>query len=79
MGRKVRIMPKYEITIITRYLVELDDLHSVRERITEEYENATLPAFIPEKNVEYLDGSIIYDLSTLEIDDSITYKERKND
>jgi hypothetical protein len=54
-------MAKYEITIQARYLVELEDLASVRERITEEYENPTLPAFIPEDSVEYLDGSITYE------------------
>jgi hypothetical protein len=54
-------MAKYEITIQARYLVELDDLDSVRQRITEEYENPILPAFIPEDSVEYLDGSITYE------------------
>lgn len=54
-------MAKYAITIQARYLVELDDLASVRERITEEYENPVLPAFIPEDSVEYLDGSITYE------------------
>lgn len=53
-------MAKYEITIQARYLVELDDLDSVRERITNEYENPTLPEFIPEDSVEYLDGFITY-------------------
>ena len=53
-------MAKYEITITARYLVELDDLASIRERITNEYENPTLPAFISEDSVEYLDGSITY-------------------
>jgi hypothetical protein len=53
-------MAKYEITIQARYLVELDDLDNVRERITDEYENPTLPAFIPEDSVEYLDGFITY-------------------
>ena len=54
-------MAKYEITIQARYLVELDDLASVRERITEEYENPVLPAFIDEDSVEYLDGFITYE------------------
>jgi hypothetical protein len=54
-------MAKYAITIQARYLVELDDLASVRERITEEYENPVLPAFIPEDSVEYLDGFITYE------------------
>ena len=54
-------MAKYEITIQARYLVELDDLASVRERITEGYENPVLPAFISEDSVEYLDGSITYE------------------
>jgi hypothetical protein len=54
-------MPKYEITIQARYLVEIDDLDKVREQITNGYENPTLPAFIPEDSVEYLDGSITYE------------------
>jgi hypothetical protein len=58
-------MAKYEITIQARYLVELDNFHEVRERITEEYENPVLPAFIPEDNIEYLDGSITYDFGLI--------------
>jgi len=53
-------MAKYEITITARYLVELDNLDSVRQSITEGYENPILPAFIPEDSIEYLDGSITY-------------------
>jgi hypothetical protein len=54
-------MPRYEITIQARYVVELDDLESVREQITDGYENPVLPAFIPEDRIEYLDGSITYE------------------
>jgi hypothetical protein len=54
-------MPKYEITIQARYLVEIDNLSEVREQITNGYENPTLPAFIPEDSVEYLDGFISYE------------------
>jgi hypothetical protein len=55
-------MAKWEITIQARYLVELDDLHKVREQITEQYTNPELPDFIGEENIEYLDGAITYDL-----------------
>jgi hypothetical protein len=54
-------MSKYEITIKARYLVEIDDLDKVRQQITDGYENPTLPAFIPEDNIEYIDGSITYE------------------
>lgn len=54
-------MPKYEITIQARYLVEIDNLSEVREHITNGYENPTLPAFIAEDRVEYLDGFISYE------------------
>lgn len=54
-------MPRYEITIQARYVVELEDLESVRQQITDGYENPVLPAFIPEDRVEYLDGSINYE------------------
>ena len=56
-------MAKYKITIQARYLVELDDLDTVRQQITEGYENPVLPAFIPENSVEYLDGAITYEES----------------
>lgn len=55
-------MAKYEITIQARYLVEIDDLHKVREQITEEYQNPELPDFLGEENIEYLDGGITYEL-----------------
>jgi len=54
-------MAKYEITIMARYLVEIDDLDKYRQQITESYENPVLPDFIPEEYVEYLDGSITYE------------------
>lgn len=53
-------MAKYTITIQSRYVVDVDS--DKLEQITEEYENAILPSFIPEENVEYLDGFISYDL-----------------
>lgn len=53
-------MPKYEITITATYLVDLEDLERDRYRITMEYENPTLPTFIPEDAIEYVDGSITY-------------------
>lgn len=53
-------MAKYTITIQSRYLVDVDS--DKLEQITEEYENAILPAFIPEDSVEYLDGFITYDM-----------------
>ena len=57
-------MSKYVITIQSRYLVEIDSnkLEQITEQITEEYENAILPSFIPEEDVEYLDGFIAYDV-----------------
>lgn len=53
-------LAKYTITIQSRYVVDVDS--DKLEQITEEYENAILPSFIPEENVEYLDGFISYDL-----------------
>lgn len=53
-------MAKYVITIQSRYLVEIDK--DKLDQITEEYENAILPSFIPEEDVEYLDGFITYDV-----------------
>ena len=53
-------MTKYEVTITATYLVELEDLEAVRQRISNEYENPTLPDFIPEENIEYDGGSITY-------------------
>jgi hypothetical protein len=55
-------MAKWEITIQARYLVDIDDLHKVREQITEEYQNPELPDFLGEENIEYLDGGITYEL-----------------
>jgi len=55
-------MAKYEITIQACYLVDIKDLHKVREQITEQYSNPELPDFIGEENIEYLDGNITYEL-----------------
>ena len=55
-------MAKWEITIQARYLVDIDDLHKVREQITEQYSNPELPDFLGEENIEYLDGGITYEL-----------------
>jgi hypothetical protein len=55
-------MAKWEITIQARYLVDIEDLHKVREQITEEYQNPELPDFLGEENIEYLDGGITYEL-----------------
>lgn len=54
-------MSKYEITITARYLVEIDNLDEVRQIITDGYENPVLPNIIPEENIEYVDGKIIYE------------------
>lgn len=54
-------MSKYEVTITARYLVDIEDLEHDRERITMGYENPTLPDFIPEDAIEYLDGAITYE------------------
>lgn len=53
-------MTKYEITITANYVVELEDLEAVRDRITHEYELPVLPDFIPEEDIEYDGGTITY-------------------
>lgn len=54
-------MSKYEITIVARYVVDIENLEHDRERISSEYELPELPSFIPEDAIEYLDGSITYE------------------
>ena len=54
-------MTKYQVTITASYVIELEDLEAVRERISNEYENPVLPDFIPEDSIEYDGGSITYE------------------
>lgn len=57
-------MPKYYLTIEATYEVELPELSTaLRERITNDYENPTLPDYIPEEAVEYLGGRITYEVA----------------
>lgn len=55
-------MPKYYLTIEATYLVELPHLSDeLRQRISSDYENPTLPDYIPEEAVDYQGGQITYE------------------
>tara|TARA_B110000503_G_C7029326_1_gene363299 strand:- start:597 stop:770 length:174 start_codon:yes stop_codon:yes gene_type:complete len=54
-------MKTYTVTITTRYKMDLDNLEDCRREISEGYELATLPAFIPENSIEFLESDITYE------------------
>lgn len=54
-------MKTYEVTITTRYKMELAQLEDHRRDIAREYEVATLPPFVPEESVEFLESDITFE------------------
>lgn len=53
--------PKYEVTIVATFEVELDNLERDREAITTGYTLPQFPDLIPEDAIEYSGGSITYE------------------